>query len=102
MISEKWIKYTKEQQILMIANEINRAKNAILNNYNEDAKCCYERALELIVLTIDDLKWRNNLKEIIRCKEVVASLYIEMNINLNNLLYKCLIQLNSKAYNMLC
>ena len=101
MISEKWIKYTKEQQILMIANEINRAKNAILKNYYEDAKCCYERALELLVLTIDDFKWRNNLKEIIRCKEFVATLYIEMNINLNNLLYNCLIQLNSKAYNML-
>ena len=101
MISETWVNYSKEQQILMIANEINRAKNAMLKKYTDDARSSYERALELLVLTIDDIKWRNNLKEITRCKEVVAMLYVEMNINLNNLLYNCLIQLNSKAYNML-
>ena len=98
---DKWSLYSKGQQILMIANEINRAKNFLKKNDFEIAKNSYERALDLIDITIQDDKWKNNLKEILRCKEFIGFLYYEKNYTLNTLLLNNLILLNSESYNLL-
>ncbi|MFA6924289.1 MAG: hypothetical protein WC223_08555 [Bacteroidales bacterium] len=49
---EKWSVYSKAQQILMIANELNRAKNMPEKNKINETNLCYERAFELIDLTV--------------------------------------------------
>ncbi|MGC9338059.1 MAG: hypothetical protein ACP5EQ_08275 [Candidatus Cloacimonadia bacterium] len=75
---EKWSKFTPTQQILLIANELNRARNWIVRGDTEEVNNCYERAFELLDLTIA-MKYRKNLvKELLRAREVLALL------NLNN------------------
>jgi hypothetical protein len=103
LTSEKWAKYTKGQQILMIANELNRAKNLYDRNMIPEVKNCYERAFELTDLTSEDLKWRGRLKELRRFREILASIYAEKNGNaeLNLKLYDALIKMVPEAYNML-
>ncbi len=48
MTLERWSCFAKGQQILMIANEINRAKNILSKNNSDDVNSSYERALDLI------------------------------------------------------
>jgi len=98
---DKWSKYSRGQQILMIANEINRAKNSLIKNHSEDALSCYERALDLIDITLQDSKWKNKLKELLRCREFIGILYYKNELKLNTLLFDNLILLNSEAYNIL-
>ncbi len=101
MTLERWSFFSKGQQILMIANEINRVKNILLKNNSDDINSSYERALDLIDITVQDLKWGNNLKEILRCREFIGMLYFERNSYLNNLLLHNLLLLSPDAYNML-
>jgi hypothetical protein len=100
---EKWAGYTKGQQILMIANEMNRAQNWLEKQQFTDANKCYERAFELTDLTVEDSKWTGAIKELLRFREILAELYIQQqkDIKLNQLAYRALICLNSEAYNLL-
>ncbi len=66
----------------MIANELNRAKNWIEKKDLEEVKNCYERALELLDLTIATTKSKNRLKEYLRLREMTGRLYIEKKGNL--------------------
>jgi len=101
MTLERWSFFSKGQQILMIANEINRVKNILLKNNSDDINSSYERALDLIDITVQDSKWGNNLKELLRCREFIGMLYCERDPYLNNLLLNNLILLNPEAYNLL-
>jgi len=100
---EKWSKYTRGQQVLMIGNELNRATNLLKNNMIPEVKNCYERAMELTDLTSADIKWKGHLKELRRFREVLAELYYIKNgeAELNLRLYKCLIEMIPEAYNVL-
>jgi hypothetical protein len=98
---EKWSSFSKGQQILMIANEINRVKNILLKNNSDNINSSYERALDLIDITVQDQKWASNLKELLRCREFIGMLYCERNPYLNDLLLHNLILLNTEAYNLL-
>ncbi|MEJ2053504.1 MAG: hypothetical protein P8X42_06250 [Calditrichaceae bacterium] len=100
---EKWSRYTKGQQILMIGNELNRAKNLLEKNMMPEVKNCYERAMELTDLISGDQKWRGRLKELRRFREVLSELYLDDagNPALNYKLYKTLIEMIPEAYNML-
>jgi hypothetical protein len=95
---EKWSKFTPAQQILMIANELNRARNWMLRGDTEEVNNCYERAFELLDLTIA-MNYRKNLvKELLRARDVLAILYLdkEKNLELNNLLFNSLVSLKSE------
>jgi hypothetical protein len=100
---EKWSCYSKGKQILMIANELNRAGNWIEKCQNFEVNQCYERAFELIDLTIEDNKWKNGLKELLRFREVLAALYIQENkdVTMNKKAYEVLLTLSSESYNIL-
>ena len=100
---DKWSKYTRGQQILMIGNELNRVNNLLKNDMIAEVKNCYERAMELTDLTSADIKWKGQLKELRRFREVLAELYCseQGNIELNINLYKCLIEMIPEAYDML-
>ena len=100
---EKWSKYTRGQQVLMIGNELNRATNLLKNNMMPEVKNCYERAMELTDLTSADIKWKGRLKELRRFREVLAELYSKQDGDeeLNFNLYNCLIMMIPEAYNML-
>ena len=89
---ERWGKFSVRQRELMIANELNRAKNWIEKKDLEEVKNCYERALELLYLTVEITKDKNRLKEYLRLREMIGKLYIEKNGNLklNNQLLSCI------------
>jgi hypothetical protein len=87
----------------MIATELSRAKNWIEKKQNFEINQCYERAFELIDLTVEDSKWKNGLKEILRFRELLAELYLQNNKNakMNQSLYDILLTLSVESYNML-
>ena len=102
--SEKWFLYSKGKQILMIANELNRAKNWIEKESVKEVNLCYERAFELTDLTSADPKWTGNaLRELRRFREVLGWLYIteKKDARLNTLTYRTLIQMEPQAWNLL-
>lgn len=98
---DKWIKFPISQRILMVATELLRAKRAITNNDLEEIVYSYERALELLDLTISTVKG-NLLWELCRFRERLALLYYKKYFVLeeNEKLYKVLILLNKDAFNM--
>ena len=98
---EKWEGYSTTQQVLMIANEMNRASNCLKSNHPEDAGKCFERAMELTDMTVDDLRWRGKLKELLRFREVLSELYLTMNPKMNSDCLSALLSFNVEAWNML-
>lgn len=73
---EKWSKYTRDQQVLMIANEMNRLINGLKDGLEQVALIeCMERLFELLDLTID-LQKGNLRKELLRWREVFAENYL--------------------------
>lgn len=71
------MKFPFFQQILMIANELNRAINWIKRGDFSETKLCYERAFELIYLTAVCLREENKLRELLRVKEMLALYYLQ-------------------------
>ena len=100
---EKWSAYTRGQQVLMIANELNRAKNLLNRGDRSSARLCYERAFERIDLTSEDEKWRGKLKEFRRFRELLAELYLAQDQDVHRLeqLYIALLRLSAEAHRML-
>lgn len=85
----------------MISNELNRALNCLNSNHLPDAEKCYERAIELTDLTVEDLRWDNALKELLRFREVLSDLFLSKDIQLNRLSLSTFLLFNVEAYNML-
>jgi tetratricopeptide (TPR) repeat protein len=98
---EKWRGFEKFKQILMVGTEFERARTWLEKGDFREAKKCYERAYELLDLTIEDFRWRRGLKELLRFREIFGELYLNPNLELNKKLYKLLLRFESKAYNLL-
>jgi hypothetical protein len=99
---EKWASYSKTQQVLMISNELNRALNCLEGNFITDAEKCYERAMELTDLTVEDNRWSSgSLKELLRFREVLSELYLSKNADLNRDCLSVLLSFDVAAWNML-
>jgi hypothetical protein len=88
-------------QILMIANELNRAGHWMERGDVENVCQCYERAFELTDLTLDDPKWAGKTKELFRFRELTTELYVQnaADQDANRLLYRVLIQLCPESAN---
>ncbi|MFH1161184.1 MAG: hypothetical protein V1733_09595 [bacterium] len=97
---EKWSTYSKTQQVLMISNELNRALNCLKSDHLPDAEKCYERAIELTDLTVEDPRWNHVLKELLRFREVLSDLFLSKNITITRLSLSILLSFNVDAYNM--
>lgn len=96
----KWLTFPLYKRILMIATEFIRSKSSIEKGNAEEVKECYERALELLDLTIETARG-SLLRELLRLREVIASCYIKgiITINDNRSIYVTLISLNKDAFN---
>ena len=102
LTSEKWNSYTKPQQILMIASELHRSKIRMLKKNNSEVNLAYERAFELIDLTVEDPKWKYATKEMLRLREVMGEIYCQTDkdMNLNNMCFKLLLSFHPETYNL--
>ncbi len=101
LTTEKWAAYSKTQQVLMISNELNRSLSCLKKNYVSDAEKCYERAMELTDLTVEDIRWSGRLKELLRFREVLSELYLSKNADLNRDCLSVLLSFDVDAWNML-
>jgi hypothetical protein len=84
----RWFEFTILEQMGNIGSEVNRAIKWYKLNDNRFQNA-FERALELIDLTLSDNRWKARRKEIARSREVFCSLMIkpgkfnELEIKLN-------------------
>ena len=103
LTQEKWSTFSTSQQILMIANELNRAGHWIKKNDLCEAKFCYERAIELLCLTVETLNNHKKIRELLRLKEMLALLYTKKTLNSeeNSALLKTLLLLDPDAWKQL-
>jgi len=99
---DKWKSFSIDKQILMIANEINRAKNWIEKQDFEKVSHCYERAFELIDITVDTSKEKSLIRELLRFRELLATEYVQRvsNEKTNSELFNVLISLNLESFNL--
>ncbi len=97
----KWHAYDRSAQILMIANELNRARNWLSKGRIEKTLPAYERALELCDMTLEDKKWRGHSRELLRFRECLAGFYAGKEESLQSLLaiYQGLLSLSVDSYN---
>jgi hypothetical protein len=98
-LRERFIGFPKHQQILMAANELNRAQN--LMDDPKEYHYALERALELIDFISGDLRWQGSLRELRRAREFTAMLYAAKQPQPTRMLMNCLIQLDSSAWKYL-
>ena len=74
MAAGKWFEYTLCQQMGNIGSEVGRA-----NRWKEKDPKLYEsavfRAIELLNLTLADVRWKKRLKEISRAKETLCDAF---------------------------
>lgn len=76
LTEEQWATFTLDQQILMIANEMNRATGLVMAEDPSRARNCYERVLHLTDLTVRT-QTRSTLRgELLRWRDLVANLYL--------------------------
>ena len=101
LTSEKWKLFSIDKQILMIANELNRAKNWIDKEDLKKVSSCYERALELIDLTVACSQQTNLKKELLRYRELLALAYIQNKCVFDNELYRLLLNMNVNSRNIM-
>jgi hypothetical protein len=85
----RWEKFNKREQLLMIGSEFVRAKNWQRKD-QEKFLSALERALELIDLTLSDPKWENNLRMLLGLREEVAKFYTAKRTDDVSLLYNVL------------
>jgi hypothetical protein len=73
---ERWARFPLPQQLLMIANEMNRASKLLRPEDLGALHGCYERVLALADLTIQVNARRGLRRELLRWRDLVAELYV--------------------------
>ena len=75
---ERWGRFSVDQQVLMIANEMNRAAKLMGDGDRHRLSNAYERALQLVDLTVQVNPRRGLRRELLRWRDLVAELYITL------------------------
>ena len=73
---ERWSAFSLDQQILMIGNEMNRARRLMEPQDRTRLGLCYERVLRLVDLTVEVQPRPTLRRELLRWRDLIAELYI--------------------------
>lgn len=73
---ERWARFDLDRQILMIANEMNRASSLLGKEDQPSRLLAYERVLRLVDLTVATRPRRGLRRELLRWRDLVAALYV--------------------------
>ena len=73
----RWSGFSRDQQLLMIANEWHRAGKLLAAAEVERRRNACERVLRLVDLTVEVQPRRALRRELLRFRDVVATLYLE-------------------------
>jgi len=77
--AERWSSIPLEQQILSVANEMNRASKLFAAEDRSRLLNCYERILRLVDLTVETSSNRALRRELLRWRDLAAELYLDSN-----------------------
>lgn len=73
---ERWATFSRDQQVLMIANEMNRAAKLTAPTDRERLRNAYARVLQLADLTVGGASRASFRRELLRWRDLVAALYL--------------------------
>ncbi len=73
---ERWSKFSRDQQLLMIANEMNRGLRSSDEVDLDGLRRCCERVLRLADLTAEVNAERSLRRELLRWRDLIAELYL--------------------------
>jgi hypothetical protein len=76
LTAERWARFDLDQQILMIANEMNRASSLLAPEDRDSLQRTYERVLRLVDLTVATQPRRGLRRELLRWRDLIAAFYI--------------------------
>jgi hypothetical protein len=97
---ERWARHSRGQQILMIANEMNRASKLLGPEDRERLRGSYERVLALTDLTVQVNASRSLRRELLRWRDLVAEQYIAATADpaAHAAIFRALLQLHPDAW----
>jgi hypothetical protein len=90
---ERWAAFSRDQQILMIANEMNRAGKLFAPQNRARLANAYERVLRLADLTAESQASRSLRRELLRWREMAGALYLEPDEARHRALFRALLLL---------
>lgn len=73
---ERWAQFSLDQQILMIANEMNRGAKLLTRGPRTSQQASHERVLALVDLTVGANEGTSLRRELLRWRELFAELYL--------------------------
>lgn len=97
--AERWSGFNLDQQILMIGNEMNRARGLLAHRDWARVRSCYERVLQLVDLTVGVQSRRHLRRELLRWRDLIAQLYLsaEPGREEHDASFKCLLRFTPAA-----
>jgi hypothetical protein len=90
---ERWSAYSRDEQILMIANEMNRAGRLFGPADRGRLANAYERVLRLADLTVESQPSRSLRRELLRWRELAGAVYLEPDEERHRALFRALLLL---------
>lgn len=78
LTQDRWSSFSTGQQILMIGNEMNRAKGLFSPMDKKGLALCYERVIYLTNLTIQSTLNKGLRKELLRWRNLITEVYISL------------------------
>ena len=96
---ERWARFSLDQQVLMIANEMMRASALMAPEHGESRGRAYERVLRLLDLTVATRSKPTLRRELLRWRDLVAALYIaeDADPDAHSAAFRCLLQFTPTA-----
>jgi hypothetical protein len=97
---ERWAEFTLDQQLLMIANEMNRAGKILKPEYRAQCRGALERALALTDLTIGAGHRSELRRELLRWRDRAAAEFIAESPNSDEFaaMYRTLLQFTATTW----
>ncbi len=89
----RWAAEGRDRQVLMIANEMNRASRLFGPADRQRLANAYERILRLADLTVEVQPSRSLRRELLRWRELAGSVYLEPDQGLHRTLLRALLLL---------
>jgi hypothetical protein len=90
---ERWAAFGRDQQILMIANEMNRASRLFGAADRGRLANAYERVLRLADLTVEVQPSRSLRRELLRWRELAGGVYLNPDLEAHRQLFRALLLL---------
>ncbi len=99
LTAERWGRFSLDEQVLMIANEMQRASALLSPRDRTSRQRAYERVLRLVDLTVATQPKRTLRRELLRWRDLVAALYVapEEAPEAHREAFRCLLQLRPAA-----